>query len=199
MFEIIEETYKKEIKDALLARFKKEFKSTEVDDGYSLYEVDIQHLHFRTFMNDEELSLSMDYAFEILEELKNINNYGTSKGKLVELEKIHRETYKPDDEEFSEMMLPVSVYNKFATKDLEMTLIGVANLRRVGGAYWMLLSRPGLVSAIFAVFDRIIDNFDNDELYIQSIYFLFRAILKVRSEEIDKEEYINLKGEKENE
>ena len=69
----------------------------------------------------------------------------------------------------------------------ELILHKVANMRRVGGAYWMLLSRPGLISAIYAVYDRIVDNFDDENIYIQSIYFLLRAIMKVRSEEIDKD------------
>lgn len=196
MFDIIEENYKEEVKKELLKKFKKDFVPTDVDNGYSMYEVDIQNLRFRTFINDEELSMAMDYAFEILEELKNINNYRLTKEQFEELVKNHRETFRIDDKEFSEMMLPVSVYNKFATEELEMLLIGIANLRRVGGAYWMLLCRPGLISAVFAVFDAIIDKFDDDNYYIQSIYFLFRAILKVRSEEIDKD---SKKEENENE
>ena len=186
MFAKIEDNYRQELKDAFLKKIKTDFPQEEVDDGYSMYEVEIQKIKFRTFMNDEELSRSIDYAIDILEELKSINNNGLSEERLRELEENHKNSFK-DDEELSYMLLPISVYNEFSTQELELILHKVANMRRVGGAYWMLLSRPGLISAIYAVYDRIVDNFDDENIYIQSIYFLLRAIMKVRSEEIDKD------------
>ena len=184
MFATIENDYRQELEDAFLKKIKTDFPPEEVDDGYSVYEVKIQKIKFRTFMNDEELSRSIGYAIDIIEELKSINNNGLNETRLRELEEIHKSSFK-DDKELSYMLLPISVYNEFSTQELELILHKIANMRKVGGAYWMLLCRPGLISAIYSVYDRIIDNFDDEDIYIQSIYFLFRAIMKVRSEEIE--------------
>lgn len=59
--------------------------------------------------------------------------------------------------------------------------------RRVGGAYAILISNPGLIGAICAVYEQLVDRFDDDEMYDLSGYFLLRAIMKMNSNEYKEE------------
>lgn len=57
-------------------------------------------------------------------------------------------------------------------------------VRRVGGAYAMLISNSGLKSAIYVVYEVLVDKFDDENLYRQSAYFMLRAIMRMHSEEV---------------
>jgi len=59
--------------------------------------------------------------------------------------------------------------------------------RRVGGAYAIILANPGLISAICAVYEQLVDRFEDEEMYDLSGYFLLRAIMKMNSNECDDE------------
>lgn len=48
----------------------------------------------------------------------------------------------------------------------------------------MLISNPGLISAICAVYERLVDQFDDEDLYAESCFLLLRAIMRMHSEEV---------------
>lgn len=64
----------------------------------------------------------------------------------------------------------LGIWNSIKTEQL-LELISKLIVRRVGGAWAMLIANPCLISAIYAVYDRIVDSFDNDDLYMQSVFF----------------------------
>ena len=41
-----------------------------------------------------------------------------------------------------------------------------------------------LVSAIYAVYDKMADAFDDDKLYLISAYFLMRAVMRMHSHDV---------------
>ena len=180
MFEFLEENYREELEKELCRKLKYDFQGDEIDSGIFSYEVEIQNIKFRTFLSHNELLYCVHMAISLLEELKKINNNGISKTKLEEIET----TLKNNSDNNVDILLPLRVMNEISTSELESILLDIAYERRVGGAVWMLLARPGLISAIYSVFDKIVDNFDDEELYILSVYFLSRAVMKVRSEEL---------------
>ena len=57
-------------------------------------------------------------------------------------------------------------------------------VQRVGGAWAMILARPMLINAICAVYEQLVDKFDDDEMYLISGFFLLRAIMKMRGEDV---------------
>ena len=84
----------------------------------------------------------------------------------------------------------VEVMKKISTETLDNLVDEIAEMRKVGGAYWMLMSYPTFRQALFAVYDVIVDRFEEKEernWYDISAFFLMRAIMRVRSEEIDRE------------
>lgn len=72
-------------------------------------------------------------------------------------------------------------WNKLETDRMEAIIVELDHVRRVGGTYALLLANPCLRSAIYAVFYRLADCFDDTDLYINSAYFMLRAIMKMNS------------------
>ena len=83
----------------------------------------------------------------------------------------------------------VMVLKAVQTDKLVILMEEIEEICKVGGAYQMLLAHPSFASAVYAVFERLVDAFDDEELYLASAYFLLRAIFKINSDEIvDSEE-----------
>ena len=109
---------------------------------------------------------------------KNLNNGGMNAQMLQE--KITNIETQYEDE----LMRHIALWNEIFTERIHKIIGKINVIRRVGGAYAMLISNPCFKSAIYAVYERLVDNFDDEELYCQSAYFLVRAVMRMHSNEI---------------
>ena len=173
-----------EIEEALIKAVNDEFRREEIAENYFKYIVELQGNRFITAMSLDEVEESARLTVDILEELKNINNSGINR---AELERTEKEKNRNETEGGNVMQI-LGIWNCIKTDRLSEIIYELDRVRRVGGAWALLLANPCLISAIYAVYDRIVDSFDDDELYLQSAYFLMRAVMKMHSDEIaDKE------------
>ena len=173
-----------EIEEALIKAVNDEFRREEIAENYFKYIVELQGNRFITAMSVDEVEESARLTVDILEELKNINNSGINR---AELERTEKEKNRNETEGGNVMQI-LGIWNCIKTDRLSEIISELDRVRRVGGAWALLLANPCLISAIYAVYDRIVDSFDDDELYLQSAYFLMRAVMKMHSDEIaDKE------------
>lgn len=166
-----------EIEEALIKAVNDEFRREEISENYFKYIVELQSNRFITAMSIDEVEESAKLTVDILEELKNINNSGINR---LELEKIEKEKNRNETEGGSVMQV-LDIWNCFKTDRLSEIISELDRVRRVGGAWALLLANPCLISAIYAVYDRIVDSFDDDDLYLQSAYFLMRAVMKMHA------------------
>ena len=51
----------------------------------------------------------------------------------------------------------------------------------IGGAYASIIAHPQLIQTIIAVYDVLVDSFDDEHLYCTSAYFLLRGIMHINS------------------
>ncbi|MBR5127840.1 MAG: hypothetical protein IKU69_05380, partial [Roseburia sp.] len=133
--QLVEEWYECIVRD-----FRKEI----VKDDFYKYEVIIQNIKFITYMTDEEVRLSAEFAIDLLEELKRINNNGIKRNVY---EEIMREMER---EEESNVFRVIGIWNKISTEEMAKLFVKIDMARRVGGAYAILIANPGLISAICA-------------------------------------------------
>ena len=177
-FEKITNGYRKEIEELLKTSVIESFQKETVEEGFYKYEVQLNSIKFVTYMSNEELEKSIELTIDLMEELKDINNGGMNAQRLKE--KITNIETQYQDEYMRELTL----WSELLTKKVH-EIIGKMNVvRRVGGAYALLISNPCFKSAIHAVYDRLVDNFDDEELYCQGAYFLVRAVMRMHSDEI---------------
>ena len=117
---------------------------------------------------------------EILEEMKNLNNAGFGRNEFQRIvRKVENETA---DEEHRILLTWMRICNK---RIMEL-IVKVETFRRVGGAYAMFLTRPTFMSAMYAVYDVVVDKFNEEDIYWAGGFFLFRAILMMHSKEIEE-------------
>lgn len=174
-FNAITEEEHKKIEEILIRKVNEEFRLERLSDNYFKYKVELQGIEFITDMSIDEIAESAKLTVDILEELKTINNSGLNKS---ELKRIEKEVKEADDSEVTQLL---GIWNRIATCELTELMYELDRVRRVDGAWAMLIANPCLVSAIYAVYDRMVDSLDDDKLYLISAYFLMRAVMRMNS------------------
>lgn len=173
--------FRKEIEESLKMTIIENFQKGAVEEGFYKYEVQLQSINFVTYMSHEELEKSIELTIDLMEELKTINNGGINaqmlKEKVTNIETQYQDKWK----------LPLVLCSEIFTEKMYEIIGNIDVIRRVGGAYAMLISNPCFKSAIYAVYERLVDNFDDEELYCQSAYFLVRAVMRMHSDEIQED------------
>lgn len=177
-FEKLNSETRAELENILKSTIVEQFRQNAIEGSFYKYKVQLQDLRFITYMSDEELERSIKLTIDLLEEMKAINNSGMY-GKVFRKKVTDIEEQCED-----EIMRQLYIWNVLCPKEVVKVISEIDMVRRVGGAYAMLISNPGLKSAIYSVYEVLVDNFDDVNLYCQSAYFILRAIMRMHSEEV---------------
>ena len=148
------------------------FKSNEKNLLYAY----ANNLHFMCNYSDDEIEKIADLCLVLLEELRCINNAGYTGEQLSNSEKSMK-----TNESFTGF---IKLYNSFKSKKTDEIIDRLSKITRVGGAYYMILSRPTFISGICSVYGLIIDNFENARLYFSALYMLIRIAMHMHCDEI---------------
>lgn len=183
-FEPISEEFCAAIKELVIKEIDKRFKKDKAEDNCYKYEVQIHDRTTHVLMTEAEVEESFRLSVDMLEEMKNINNSGIDAKKLAKIREEIDSTYDSDHE----AMKMMGTWKKFSSDRLVELMDEADKLRLVGGAYAMFVANPYLISALFSVFERLVDNFDDDNIYFNSSYFLTRAIMTMHGDESKNEE-----------
>ena len=149
------------------------------DDIYR-YEVELQESKFVTYLSEEDLKKSAGLAIYLIEEMKDINNNGMDEQRFKEIVSAMEEKYD------SKFVRKISVFNELCGCNMAKLILDISDSKRVGGVYVLLIAHPLLKSAIYAVYEKLVDHFDDEDLYVFAAYFLTRVILKMHSEEMEE-------------
>lgn len=190
-FEPISTEERKIIEEGIVAAIIEQFQKDEIEDEYYRYDVFLQNIRFRTQMSHKQLARAAAYTVDIMEELKNINNNGVNRNKLEEIKKSAENNINSKYGELRTLWQELEALRQISTKKLDELVEEIAEFRKVGGAYWMIMSKPFFLQALYAVYEVIVDRFDDTEernWYDTSAMFLMRAIMRVRSVDIVNEE-----------
>lgn len=179
-FEKIDENERKIIEGDLFDTIIGKFRRDMIEGGYYRYEVEIQSIEFVTEMEDGELRDSIRLTIDLLEELKSINNDGLDKETF---ENLLAEAKCPENEN----LWPLWLWNRIHTNRIDHIVQEIDTVRRVGGAWAMLIANPQLMTAALAVYQRIVDAFDDTELYATCAWFLLRSIMRMHSDPLSEE------------
>ena len=167
-----------ELKDEIVRRIFNDTISYIEKKEKNIYEVYARNLHFVCCYTDDEIEQIAELCLDLLEELRRINEDGYTK---AEMEKAEEQAEK----EKIDILDPIRIYNTFKTPKTEDIICMLGVITRVGGAYYMLLSRPGFIGGIYSVFKAIIDKSDDAELYFTALYMLIRVAMHMHCNEID--------------
>ncbi len=180
-FKKVSAEFRKEIEGTLKFTIIENFQKEMVEEDFYKYEVQLQMIKFVTYMSNEELEKSIELAIDLIEEMKSVNNAGLNKQMLEE------KILSIEEEHQKDVIRQLAIWNEICSERMNEIIEKIDVVRRVGGAYAMLISNPCLKSAIYAVYDKLVDSFDDETLYCQSAYFLVRAIMHMHSDEVENQ------------
>ena len=190
-FEPISTKERKIIEEGIVTAVIEQFQKEEIEEEYYWYDVFLQNIRIRTQMSHKQLARAAAYTVDIMEELKNINNNGVNRNKFEEIKKSAENNINSKYGELCTLWQELEALRQISTKKLDELVEEIAEFRKVGGAYWLIMSKPFLLQALYAVYEVIVDRFDDTEernWYDTSAMFIMRAIMRVRSVNIVNEE-----------
>lgn len=173
-----------QVEEFLTESINREFCMEKISENYFRYKVEIQEIKFVTELYTDEIKEAAKLTVDILEELKNITNAGINR---AELDRIAEENDRQEPSRGNIMQI-MGIWKSIKTERLSEIITELDRVMRVGGAWAMILANPFIISAIYAVYDMIVDKFDDDEIYVSSAYFLMRAVMKMHGTECPDEE-----------
>ncbi|WP_044937818.1 hypothetical protein [Pseudobutyrivibrio sp. LB2011] len=170
---------KNELKQLLCCALQ-DMKTKTAENGDCTYKVPYRDEVFFVEISDEDLEKVARLAIEMLEELKSLAN---SKYNRKEMDDLLNKANNEDS-----AIRTVLIYESIQNDKLKELANEAAEIMRVGGAYWMLIARPALSTALFVILNGIIDCFDDEDMYNGTAYLLLRAILSMHKVPIDQED-----------
>lgn len=180
IFEPLSKKEREDVEEILCMAIEEHHRRDKIEDNFYKYDVTLQNIKFITTMTDEEVKESARLVVDVLEELKSINNGGIDKEALMKLEDEASEKYSE-----KRVIAMLDAVKRFETEKLSKIISEIGKVRRVGGAWEMLVAAPGLRNGICVVFNRIVDQFDDEDIYLQCGYFLLRAVMHMNCTEYD--------------
>ena len=160
------------LKDTLLKRIMKNDTPRIIKDG-DKYDVTVQNMRFSCRYTDEQMGSIASQCLELIKELKRINDGGYTREDLEEA--------IAEDEEG--IFQAVQAYNTFCTDRMEEIVSRLGEVTGEGGAYYMLMSKPGFIQGIYVVFYASIDRMDDIQTIFDSLYMLIRLAMRMHSED----------------
>ena len=160
------------LKDTLLMRIMKNDTPRIIKDG-DKYDVTVQNNCFSCHYTDEQMGSIASMCLELIKELKRINEGGYTRENL-------EEAIAENEEDIFQV---IHAYNSFSTDRMEEIVSQLGDVTRVGGAYYMLISKPGFIQGIYVVFKASIDRMDDIQTIFDSLYMLIRLAMRMCSEE----------------
>lgn len=79
------------------------------------------------------------------------------------------------------------VMQRISTTALTEIVGRLPEIMRIGGAYYMFISRPSLMNVLYAVYEKMAENLDDESYYGTALYFVLRGILKMHSVQMEDE------------
>ena len=166
--------------DAILSRLQEDYATEEeIKDG-RCYEVSVQNIKFRCAYTDDEMRGIIRTCVKIMKELIDINANGYTKEKFHSYDAFGGENDNSADY-FDQMLDRCKDYE---TEKLNLLIAEMAGYTRVGGAWFMLIAAPGFRTVIYAVFERMLDDSDDENMWFSCLYFLIRGAMKMNSDDM---------------
>lgn len=149
----------------------------KMDDGFHKYSLGNENETYIRYITDEELWKIIKLAIDILEEMKVINNSGVDRKGL---ERIYEEVRSKEENEYLQKLY---AWERIKTDEMRRIIREIDKVARVGGAWALLIANPSLNIIAYGVYDKLVDDFDNEEWYWLCGFYLTQAIMRMYGNE----------------
>ena len=132
-------------------------------------------IKFTTYMSEDEVRMTCKYAVDIIEELMLINNSGLTK----EQYKLIYDRNKIMESEYDNLK---EIWNRIKTERLEKIMTELIEFRGISDLSAYTISLPYLRSIIINMYDRIVDRFDDKDMFYLVVSYIARGIMRMGEE-----------------
>ena len=144
---------------------KGDFQTEIKENGINTYEFPVLHDVYRAYMTDEQLDKTVEYAIDIIEELKKQNMNGLT-GNVFE------EKVKQADNSIVSYQICLNVEIKRMVHEIDKLFL-------LDPAASEIIVNQELYSVIFAIYKQLVDKFDDEEMYQHALDLLIRGIMRM--------------------
>lgn len=145
-------------------KIKEDFQTEIKENGINTYEFPVFHDAYRAYMTDEQLDKTVEYAIDIIEELKKQNMNGLT-GNVFE------EKVKQADNS-------IVSYQICLNAEIESIVHEIDKMFLLDPAASEIIVNQELYSVIFAIYKQLVDKFDV-EMYQHALDLLIRGIMRM--------------------
>jgi len=176
-FDLLQDDYT----DALAERIIDDFATGEKTTDGRCYEVPIQDITFRCAYTDDEMRGIIKTCVAVIKELISINDNGYTRDRF---NAFKAEMKEETNDGIHQLNYITALYNDYKNDNLEELVEEITTYMRVGGVYLMLMAGPGFKQVINGVFERMLDDSDDENIWFSCLYFLIRGAMRMHSDEI---------------
>ncbi len=176
-FEKIDNELRKEIESEYYSTMLEMFRVEKMDDGYHKYQFGHEEDIYIRYVTNNELREAIKLAIDMLEEMKIINNSGVNRtelNRILEKEKAREE---------NEYLHRLYAFERIKTDRLKNIIKEIDKVARVAGTWALIVGNPSLCYVAYGVYDKLVDDFDNEEWYWKCGFYLVQAIMRMYGNE----------------
>lgn len=149
----------------------------KIDDGYHKYELGNEEDSYIRYITDDELRGIIKLSVDMLEEMKVINNNSVDR---TEFDRIREEEKARDENDYLNRLY---AFERIKTGRMRDVIKEIDKAARVAGAWALIIGNPSLCSVAYGVYDKLVDDFDNEEWYWKCGFYLPQAIMRMYGNE----------------
>ena len=137
---------------------KGDFQTEIKENGINTYEFPVLHDVYRAYMTDDQIDKTVEYAIDIIEELKKQNMNGLT-GNVFE-------------EKVKQVGNSIVSYQICLNHEIDKLFL-------LDPAASEIIVNQELYSVIFAIYKQLVDKFDDEEMYQHALDLLIRGIMRM--------------------
>lgn len=171
-FDLLNDDYE----SVILERIKSDYGKEDIEGG-TYYEVTLQNQFFACAYSDNEMRGIIGTCINIIKELIKIQDNGFTRARFDEI-------CSSDNDNKDSISAIYRLYNDIQTPTLRKLIMDMAKYTRIRSAYFMFISSPILIGSIYCVFDKMLDDYDDEDMWFSCLYFLIRGAMKMHSQDL---------------
>lgn len=144
---------------------KGDFQTEIKENGINTYEFPVLHDVYRAYMTDDQIDKTVEYAIDIIEELKKQNMNGLT-GNVFE-------------EKVKQVGNSIESYQICLNVEIKRMVHEIDKLFLLDPAASEIIVNQELYSVIFAIYKQLVDKFDDEEMYQHALDLLIRGIMRM--------------------
>lgn len=171
IIELVSTEEKKNYVKKYYEKIQEDFLTEIKNDGINTYEFPVFHDEYIAHMTDEQLEKTVEFAIDILEELKKQNNEGLNKSTF--------------NEKVSKAEVGMVSHQICLNDNIRSMVHSIDEMFLLNPFDAEIIVNQELYSVIFAIYFQLVDNFDN-EMYGYALDLLIRGIMRMGYEPVQK-------------